>query len=78
MDLLDHEMRIAALFGRLIVPGDGERRFFDGILVNIHHGDFVCLENGNFPGLHDKIFLCVLDECGNVACHEIFPFAQSD
>ena len=78
MDFLDHEMRIAALFGRLVVPGDGEGRFFDGVFVDVHHGDLVGLENGNLPGLHDKVFLCVFDEGGNVAGHEIFPVAKTN
>ena len=78
MNFLDHKVGIAALFGRLVVPCDGERRLFNGVFVDVHHRHLVGLQNGDLAGLHDQILLGVFDEGGDVASHEVFPVAKAD
>ena len=77
-DLLEHEVRITALFGRGNIPVDRVVLFFDGLLHCIIKLHLIGGDDGYLAVLHIRNVARVLYYRGDVACYVVAALAVAD
>ena len=70
MNLLEHEMRIAALLRRICIPGDAFDLGLSGPAVAVQDLNSVCIDAGDVAVPHANDILGIRKESWNVRCHK--------
>ena len=78
VDLLEHEVLVAGLFGLDGVPGDALDAEGDGVGVEVGEGDAGGGEDGEFAVGEEVDVAGVMEDAGNVGCEEEFAVAETE
>lgn len=78
VDLLEHKVGIAALFGSFHIPVRRQLLALHRLTKFVVEADALCGADGHIPFFQHAVFPGILEQCRNIRSHKVFALAPAD
>ena len=78
VDLLEHKVGIAALFGSFHIPVRRQLLALHRLTKFVVEVDALCGADGHIPFFQHAVFPGILEQCRNIRSHKVFALAPAD